>query len=106
MVLLSSRYKALSEEERAALDERATVDRGRYDMEMMAYKAIGGCIDENCRQPLLGVTYCGRDLPRYCSSFAVEMKKILQQETTEHRIRKVRLPPRALAIHLQWHKPH
>jgi hypothetical protein len=48
MVLLSSRYKALSEEERAALDERATVDRGRYDMEMMAYKAIGGCIDENC----------------------------------------------------------
>jgi hypothetical protein len=37
MALLSSRYKVLSEEERAALNERANADRERYDMEMLAY---------------------------------------------------------------------
>jgi len=41
MALMGSRYKALSEEERAGLDERANADRERYDMEMLAYKAIG-----------------------------------------------------------------
>jgi hypothetical protein len=35
----------LSKEERTALDERANADRERYDMEMLAYKAIGECID-------------------------------------------------------------
>jgi hypothetical protein len=44
MGLLSSQYKALLEEERAVLDERANADRERYEMEMLAYEANGGYI--------------------------------------------------------------